>query len=109
MIDVSTILGKNTGAQSQAIDPAALEKLAKHTRQTDLRKALFLEIASRENFAHLTELNQLFAIMDKNHDGSLQVCEIQEALEKSKMGEENIQKFLDCLADDASDSEAEVS
>jgi Ca2+-binding EF-hand superfamily protein len=67
-----------------------------------------MEVASKENLAHLTELNQLFMDIDKNNDGSLSVKEVRDALRSFNWTEEDIQKLLDCLLDSA-DDDAEVS
>jgi Ca2+-binding EF-hand superfamily protein len=90
-------LSKVSAERAQKVDVAVLEKLAHNTRQTELRKALLMEVASRENLAQLTELNQLFESLDKSNTGVLDAKDVHEALRQKGWNAEDIQKLLDCF------------
>lgn len=94
---------KHDSSSGPEVDMSALEALGKKNKNTQLRRALLADVASRENFAQLTDLNKLFVEMDKDNDGVLTPAEVREALSAHGWSEERIQTLLSCLGEDGRD------
>jgi Ca2+-binding EF-hand superfamily protein len=88
---------EQVASSTHELNLSALEKLAQNSKQTALRRALLADVASRENLAQLTALNELFIQLDKDNDGILSAPEVKTALLQHNWKEEDINKLLKCL------------
>lgn len=85
--------------EGQALSEDTLKSLTGREHKTDLQKALLLEMASNQNLAQMTELNELFLQLDVDNDGIIMATELRTAL-KGKWTEERIDALIDALSAD---------
>eukprot|EP00927_Polykrikos_kofoidii_P018628 TRINITY_DN18654_c0_g1_i1.p1 TRINITY_DN18654_c0_g1~~TRINITY_DN18654_c0_g1_i1.p1 ORF type:complete len:685 (-),score=170.68 TRINITY_DN18654_c0_g1_i1:99-2078(-) len=73
-----------------------VESLERRSKTSELKRALFTDLVSRQNLAEMRKLNDLFSRIDKNNDGVLSADELRHGL-KDHFPAPQIESFIAVL------------
>jgi len=84
--------------QRKCLKECALSALIQRSKRTELRTALFADLASRENLAQMRELNDIFLQLDADNDGIITADEVRRTL-GDRWSPERIENLITALVD----------